>query len=287
MTVSQVYARPEGGRPDRDAAGLRHLRRRQRRTPGWPRGRTATELHRRIDALIDEGSRAWASGRPSSSRWSARASSTATASAPRTRIVMVGLFPDATASYARFIAAPPRQRRDGRAGDDRSALERDPDARARANSADLAITFANRQREVDGAGARTPRSCRSASSRRRRRGMALASLDPLARVAVVSRFPDFLPIMKAGVQRFAPHVATSRRRDARNAGSRRGCSRDRDVVVYRHAAPRMSLRRLRPGAAGDRIPPHPRPGRYRARASCRCPRGGRRRRSTAEERKAS
>ena len=35
---------------------------------------------------------------------------------------------------------------------------------------------------------------------------ALAALDSLARVAVISRFPDFLPIMKAGVQRFAPHV---------------------------------------------------------------------------------
>ena len=34
----------------------------------------------------------------------------------------------------------------------------------------------------------------------------LAQIDPLARVAIVSTFPEFLPIMKAGVQRFAPHV---------------------------------------------------------------------------------
>ena len=60
---------------------------------------------------------------------------------------MIGLFPDATASYARFIAA--------RLGTGVtvepltiSAIERDADARARANSADLAVTFVNRQREV-------------------------------------------------------------------------------------------------------------------------------------------
>src|SRR5262249_23694115 len=34
----------------------------------------------------------------------------------------------------------------------------------------------------------------------------LAQIDPLARVAIVSTFPEFLPFMKAGVQRFAPHV---------------------------------------------------------------------------------
>jgi len=34
----------------------------------------------------------------------------------------------------------------------------------------------------------------------------LAQIDPLARVGIVSTFPEFLPIMKAGVQRFAPHV---------------------------------------------------------------------------------
>jgi hypothetical protein len=34
----------------------------------------------------------------------------------------------------------------------------------------------------------------------------LAGIDPLAHVCIVSTFPEFLPIMKAGVQRFAPHV---------------------------------------------------------------------------------
>jgi hypothetical protein len=34
----------------------------------------------------------------------------------------------------------------------------------------------------------------------------LAQIDPLARVVIVSTFPEFLPFMKAGIQRFAPHV---------------------------------------------------------------------------------
>ena len=37
---------------------------------------------------------------------------------------------------------------------------------------------------------------------------ALAALDPSARLCLVSLFPAFLPIMKVGVRRFAPHVAT-------------------------------------------------------------------------------
>ena len=118
---------------------------------------------------------------------------------------MIGLFPDATASYARFIAA--------RLGSGVtvepltiSALERDPEARARANSADLAVTFVNRQREVMSLVPNTKVvSISFIPSEETRKS--LAALDSLARVAVISRLPDFLPIMKAGVQRFAPHVA--------------------------------------------------------------------------------
>ena len=36
---------------------------------------------------------------------------------------------------------------------------------------------------------------------------ALASLGSRARVLAVSRFPDFLPLMRPGIGRFAPHVA--------------------------------------------------------------------------------
>lgn len=36
--------------------------------------------------------------------------------------------------------------------------------------------------------------------------VALAAISPQARVAVVSYFPEFLPVMRAGILRFAPHV---------------------------------------------------------------------------------
>jgi DNA-binding transcriptional regulator YhcF (GntR family) len=203
MTVSQVYA-------DLKAAGLIDAR------PGSGTfvtdslqarlaGRAdASGLHRHIDQMIDE---ARALGiRPAelvslvSSRVFYRDSI-----GPRLRIVMVGLFPDATASYARFIAA-----RLGRGVTVEpltiAAIERQKDAKARANSADLAITFANRHREVAMLLPNTKVvtvSFTPAEETRR----ALASLDSLASIAVISRFPDFLPIMKSGVQRFAPHIS--------------------------------------------------------------------------------
>jgi DNA-binding transcriptional regulator YhcF (GntR family) len=203
MTVSQVYGdlKKAGLIETRPGAGSFVSGRGRERLASRPE---AAELHRRIDALI--GAAAGAGVRPSElvAMVSARAFYRDSIG-PRTRVVMAGLFPEATASYARVIAA--------RLGASVtvepvtvSALEREPQTRARANSADLVVTFVNRQREV---AALVPNakvvsiSFIPAEETRR----SLAALDPLARVAVVSRFPDFLPIMKAGVQRFAPHVA--------------------------------------------------------------------------------
>jgi len=203
MTVSQVYT-------DLKAAGLIETR------PGSgsyvtasARTRFATrpeasDLHARIDALIDTGIAAGIRPTELASLVSARAHYRDSIGA-RMRIVMIGLFTDATASYARFIAT--------RLGSGAtiepltiSAIEHDATARARANSADLAITFVNRQREVMSLVQNTKVvSIAFTPSEETRRS--LAALDSLARVAVISRFPEFLPIMKAGVQRFAPHVA--------------------------------------------------------------------------------
>lgn len=202
MTVSQVYA-------DLKAAGLIDTR------PGSGTfvsdsqqarvaGRTeASGLRRHIDQLIDE-SRALGI-RPTElvSLVSARVFYRDSVG-PRLRIVMIGLFQDATASYARFIAA--------RLGRDVTvepvtvaALERDAKIKALANSADLAVTIANRHRDVAMLVPNTKVVTISFTPSEETR-RALASLDSLARIAVISRFPEFLPIMKSGVQRFAPHV---------------------------------------------------------------------------------
>jgi DNA-binding transcriptional regulator YhcF (GntR family) len=202
MTVSQVYA-------DLKSAGLIEARpgsgtfvsdSQQARLAGTA---DASGLYRHVDQLIDESRELGIRSAELVSLVSARVFYRDSIG-PRMRIVMVGIFPEATASYARFIAA--------RLGRDVtvepmtvSALERDPGAHARANSADLIITLANRHREVAmlAPNAKVVTISFTPSEETR---LALASLDSLARIAVVSRFPDFLPIMKSGVQRFAPHV---------------------------------------------------------------------------------
>ncbi|WP_337268514.1 GntR family transcriptional regulator [Oryzifoliimicrobium ureilyticus] len=202
MTVSQVYAdlKSAGLIDTRPGAGTFVSESWQARQVGR---NDATKLHRLIDGLIDEsqalGIRATELVSMVSSRIFYRDSV-----GSRTRIVMVGLFPEPTASYARFIAA-----RLGRGVTVEpvtiSAIERDGNARSRANSADLAVTFANRHREVAGLLANTRVVSISFTPAEETR-MALASLDSLVSVLAVTRFPDFLPIMKSGLQRFAPHV---------------------------------------------------------------------------------
>ena len=119
-------------------------------------------------------------------------------------IAMVGLFADATASYAERVAA--------QVGDqavvEATTLDQiaaDPDHVKRLRGADLVLTFANLQSAVTEALPGVPiLSIRFIPSEATR--MSLASIDPMARVGVVSRFADFLPVLTLGVRRFAAHV---------------------------------------------------------------------------------
>lgn len=147
------------------------------------------------------------------------------------RLVLIGLFDAATADYAVAIQAQLP------AGDSVSAttidrLRTDPAAYLQACMADLVLTLADRRSEVAAllgpdAPPMTTVSFLPAEHVRAR----LAGLDPFRRVAVVSLFPDWLPIMAAGVQRFAPHVAQI---SAAVAGTREmhAILADVDVVVY-------------------------------------------------------
>ena len=122
----------------------------------------------------------------------------------RKYVVMVGLFADATTSYAHRVAA--------QVGDQAvveattlDQIEADPDRGKRLRGADLVLTFANLQAAVTKAIPGVPiLSIRFIPSEATR--MALASIDPMARVALVSRFADFLPVLTLGVRRFAAHV---------------------------------------------------------------------------------
>jgi hypothetical protein len=123
---------------------------------------------------------------------------------PRTRIVMIGMFQAATQRYARLISGHigPAVSVDAATLD---AIKRNPELRLEVATADLAVTFANRLRDVEEQLPDTPVVAISFIPSEETR-LALASLDPLARVGIVSLVPEFLPIMRSGVQRFAPHV---------------------------------------------------------------------------------
>ena len=118
------------------------------------------------------------------------------------RVIMLGVFEAATSAYAREIA---RQLRPG------DAISAVTFAHARSHPAglppaDLYVTLANRRAEaevlVQGRAPVTSVSFMPSEQTRAR----LAGIDPLARLGLVTVFPEFLALMKPGVMRFAPHV---------------------------------------------------------------------------------
>ncbi|MCO5733386.1 GntR family transcriptional regulator [Rhizobium sp. SSA_523] len=203
MTVAQVYA-------DLKAAGLVETRpgagtfvSHRQQVHAVPGGELST-LYGQIDALIEQSRRLGMRSVDLMALISGRVSH-GIGRDQRRRLLMVGLFGEATESYARFLA--------DRLGPEVIVepvtvpeLESDPAIRARAGTADLVVTLVNKQQQVE---ALLPETrvvaIRFTPSQETRRS--LASLESLERIAAVSRFPEFLPILKSGVTKFAPHVA--------------------------------------------------------------------------------
>lgn len=157
-------------------------------------------FHERIDALIDDGLNFGLRTSDLAGMIHARLASRAR-HGRRKSVVVVGLFQRTTGRYARLIAA-----RLGRSVTVEPTtvdlMQRDSDVRARVASADLVVTFLNRQREVASLlpGTRVI-SIRFIPADETRR--ALAALAAGTRLLLVARVPEFLPIMKTGVARFA------------------------------------------------------------------------------------
>ncbi|MDQ0396202.1 GntR family transcriptional regulator [Labrys monachus] len=152
------------------------------------------------------------------------------------RVVTIGMFEEATRDYAAAIAS--HLGADFQVG--ACTLDRvrsDEGFRKSLRDVELVVTFPNRQREI---AALLPRlrvvSIRFLPTEKTRQ--ALAGLDPYARLAVVSHFPDFLPMLKSGAQRFAPHVAECRAvvLDTPELGPALDWA---DVVVYTTGAERV------------------------------------------------
>ena len=162
----------------------------------------------------------------------------------RKRIVLVGLFPEATDRYAANIAA--------QIGDAAvieattlACITDDSTRRAEVASADLVLTFATLGDDLS----RLLPQSRIVSIRfipAEDTRMALAAIDPMARIAVVSRFEGFLPVLTLGARRFAAHVQDVVALTLDDPGLERKLA-DRDVVVFSTGA-EAALDFARPGA---------------------------------------
>ena len=162
------------------------------------------ELQPRIDALLDEADAAGLSASDLVALVNARINRR-THAMRGLRLMFVGIFEEATRAYGLDIQARLPEG-DSIQTTTIGAITSNDLARKRALNADLVLTLANRKTDV----------LEILGSKKRVMGVSyipseatrtlLAQIDPLARVAIVSTFPEFLPIMKAGVQRFAPHV---------------------------------------------------------------------------------
>ncbi|MCP8939424.1 GntR family transcriptional regulator [Alsobacter sp. SYSU M60028] len=167
-----------------------------------PEGRTVVaNICAHLDAALSEADSAGIAPAEVASLLNARIGRGRAREGRRLTIVMAGVFETATRAYAQEIA------RHLRPGDRVEAMTLEAMRRA-PPAADLVVTFANRRTEVEALlGGRAPVATVNFIPSERTRTL-LAAIDPLARVGIVSLFPEFLPLMKPGVQRFAPHVAS-------------------------------------------------------------------------------
>jgi DNA-binding transcriptional regulator YhcF (GntR family) len=202
MTVSQVYRELRDGGLIEARSGLGTFVTENGGPATGPDPRLAA-LQRRLDEVIEHAQALGLGAGELAAMITTRFWRRSDAPDGRRRVVIVGLFADATKGYARAIA----ERLDGLASVAPitiDALER-ADGRTLCERADLVVTFANQRRLV---AARLPAAqvmtisfIPSEETRR-----ALAGIDPLARLGVISRVPEFLSIMKRNVHRFASHV---------------------------------------------------------------------------------
>ena len=226
MTVSKVYGdlKDEGRIEGRPGAGTFVA---ASKLAGLD-ARDRAGLWRAVDEIIDRGARAGLDVEDMAALVAARMGM------PRDhmrRIVMVGRFVGATESYARDVAEI-LGRSTGVTAVTLGAGDAAPgeEARALIGAADVILSFEALVPRIAAMAPAAPvvplRFIPSGGTRR-----ALASIDPQARVALVSLFADYLPVLEQGVRRFAPHVETLESGDMETGGVEAlvaGC----DVCVF-------------------------------------------------------
>ena len=163
---------------------------------------TVARIEAHLDAAIAEGEAAGLHPQDIASLLSARIGRGRAREARGVRLTMVGVFMDATRAYAAEIA------RQLKPGDTIVATTIELLRGEGGPPTDVYVTLANRRAEVVallGAEAVVATISFIPSDRTRAR---LAGVHPLCRLGLVSVFPEFLALMKPGVLRFAPHVAS-------------------------------------------------------------------------------
>lgn len=201
MTVSGVYK-------DLRSAGLIVTRPGAGTFVAQPPGnaaQTITAMQRieeRMDALLAEAELAGMAAEDLSALLSARIARVKARKFRPVRVTMVGVFKEATKAYANDIA---RQLR-GHDAINAITIDQLRASSKRHDATDLYVTLANRRQEVEGlVGPGIPVVSVSFIPSEKTRAL-LAAIDPVARIGIVSVFPEFLALMKPGVLRFTPHV---------------------------------------------------------------------------------
>lgn len=169
---------------------------------GLPGHDAVRKLNPLIDALLETGRSLGIDAGRITEQVGARANLFRIRPPHSLKILLVGLFEQATAAYADYIRTFLNKN---------DQLEWTTVARMAgtpAPAADVVLTLVNHRAEVQ---ALFPRSVpvvglNFVPSEQTR--TSLAGLSPAARVGVVSTFPDFMALMKPNVLRFTPHVAS-------------------------------------------------------------------------------
>lgn len=188
------------------------------------------KLQRRIDRLLSEAQALGLAPSLVASLVNARAARSRTPVAGL-RVLMVGNFLDTTQKYADRIAAFLSP------GDTISATTIDA-LKLVAHQPfpyDLGVTLAHRRRELESLlPAGIPVVGLSFIPAEETRTL-LAAIDPMARVGIVSVFPEFMALMKQGVARFTPHVSGAEMR-LMTAPDLASFVQGIDVVIYASGA---------------------------------------------------
>jgi len=162
------------------------------------------QLNPAIDGLLQLGQSLGIDATQITALINARATHNRFKQARPLRLVLVGLFPEATTAYADHIR-PQLPETDTLSWTTIDALRNG----AALPDADIVLTMANRRAEVEGLIEQDIPVVGLSFIPSEQTRSRLAGLDPSARVGIISIFPEFMALMKPGVMRFSPHVAST------------------------------------------------------------------------------